>query len=140
MKIQAPGSVRANALRRTVKNETPGGSSFASHIRGDTAAAGAAVGGTAQIGSVEALLAVQANAPVSGDARAAEVRHAEDLLDRLDAIRVGILTGRLSRDKLEGIVARLEARRESAGDPRLTALIDEIELRAKVELAKLSML
>lgn len=140
MKIQAPGSVRPNAPRRTVKNTSSGGSSFASHIRSDSATQGAAVGGSAQIGSVEALLAVQANTPVAGDGRTAEVKHAEDLLDRLDAIRVGILTGGLSRSMLEGIVARLESRRDSDGDPRLTALVEEIELRAKVELAKLSMM
>lgn len=140
MKIQAPGSVRANAPRRTGKSPAPGGASFASHIRSDSAAPGAAVGGAAQIGSVEALLAVQANTPLSSEERKAEIRHGEDLLDRLDQIRVGILTGRVSRSMLEDIVNRLDVRRRSGADPRLTALIDEIELRAKVELAKLSML
>lgn len=140
MKIQAPGSVRASAPRRTAKSETAGGTSFASHIRTDASAAGARVSGAAHIGSVEALLAVQANASVDAEGRAADVRHAGDLLDRLDTIRVGILTGRLSRGALEDIVNRLEARRRGAADPRLAALIDDIELRAKVELAKLSML
>lgn len=140
MKIQAPGSVRASAPRRTTKSDGSGGASFASHIRSESAASGTPVSGAAHIGSVEALLAVQENAPVSGDGRSADIKHAEDLLDRLDAIRAGILTGRLSRSSLEDIVRSLESRRRSAGDPRLSGLIDEIELRAKVELAKLSML
>lgn len=140
MKIQAPGSVRANAPRRSAKPDSAGGASFASHIRNGGAAAGAPVSGGAHIGSVEALLAVQANAPLSSDARSAGLHHAEDLLDRLDAIRVGLLTGRISRTALEDIVHRLDARRRGVSDPRLSALIDEIELRAKVELAKLSML
>jgi len=140
MKIQAPGTVRTNAPRRTSKPDNAGGSSFASHIRKETAGGGAPVSGSAQIGSVEALLAVQADPGLSGDARAADIRHAEDLLDRLDAIRNGILAGRMSRSALEDIVGRLQARRQGASDPRLTELIDEIELRARVELAKLSML
>ncbi len=96
--------------------------------------------GVAHIGSVEALLAVQANASLSADASSADIRHAEDLLDRLDSIRVGILTGRISRASLEDIVSRLAVRRRGVAEPRLATLIDEIELRARVELAKLSVL
>lgn len=140
MKIQAPGSVRTNTPRRTAKTANAGGASFASHIRNDAASSGAAVGGAAHIGSVEALLAVQANVPTSRDGQSAAVSHAEDLLDRLDAIRVGLLTGRLTRTALEDIVHRLDTRRHGATDPRLAALVDEIELRAKVELAKLEIL
>jgi hypothetical protein len=36
-----------------------------------------------------------------------EVERAEDLLDRLDQIRVGLLTGSMSRGTLNSIVARL---------------------------------
>jgi hypothetical protein len=140
MKIQAPGTLRTNAPRRSAKSDKGSGSSFASHIRDGAAAGSAPVSGSAQIGSVEALLAVQGNPALSGDANAAGVLHAEDLLDRLDAIRVGILTGRVSRASLEDIVRRLESRRRGGSDPRLTDLINDIELRAKVELAKLSML
>lgn len=64
---------------------------------------------------------------------------AEHLLDRLDQIRVGLLTGSMSRGVLTSIIYRLEERRHEGVDPRLVALIYEIELRAKVELAKPSM-
>lgn len=46
----------------------------------------------------------------------------------------------MSRGVLTSIIHRLEERRRDGVDPRLVALIDEIELRAKVELAKLSMI
>jgi hypothetical protein len=41
---------------------------------------------------------------------------------------------------LTSVIPLLEERRLDGVDPRLVALIDEIELRAKVELAKLSMI
>lgn len=140
MKIQAPGTVRANTPRRTAKSDGNPGSNFASHIRPKAARPGSPVSDAAQIGSVEALLAVQAGDGTSGNGSSADIRHAEDLLERLDSIRIGILTGRISRASLEDIVKRLEVRRRESADPRLAAVIDEIELRARVELAKLSVL
>lgn len=72
--------------------------------------------------------------------RSQEIDRAEELLDRLDQIRVGILTGSMSRGGLVSIVDRLQERRREGIEPRLAGLIDEIELRAKVELAKLSLI
>ena len=65
-------------------------------------------------------------------------RDASTMLDRLDDIRHGLLLGRLPA----GVLADLErvARRDAAGisDPQLRSLLDEIVLRARVELAKLA--
>ena len=61
----------------------------------------------------------------------------EDLLDELDQIRIGLLTGSLPRATLERLAARVEAKRHRVDDPSLIQILDEIELRAAVELAKL---
>ena len=61
-------------------------------------------------------------------------------MERLEQIRLGLLRGNLSRLDLQGLVLRLAERRRETGDPRLIEIVDEIELRAKVELAKLSMM
>jgi hypothetical protein len=61
-------------------------------------------------------------------------------LNRLDQIRLGLLRGDLSLIDLQSLVRSLAERRREGGDPRLIAIVDEIELRAKVELAKLSMI
>jgi hypothetical protein len=45
--------------------------------------------------------------PGARGASGKEVERAEDLLDRLDQIRVGLLTGSMSRGTLNSIVARL---------------------------------
>ena len=59
------------------------------------------------------------------------------MLDRLDDIRIALLTGSLPRAQLESL--RHLAREQIApeDDPQLAAILDEIELRVAVELAKL---
>jgi hypothetical protein len=47
-----------------------------------------------------------------------------------------LLVGKVSPDRLENLVVMLGHRVET-GDPQLDALMEDIELRAKVELAKL---
>ncbi len=140
MKIDAPGSVRANSLRRTGKSRNGTGGEFAKHISSGTEAAPVAGGSAAQLGSVEALVALQEVPDATRQTKPAAQKHAEDLLDRLDQIRLGLLQGNLSRIDLQALVLRLAERRRETGDPRLVAIVDEIELRAKVELAKLSMM
>jgi hypothetical protein len=46
------------------------------------------------------------------------------------------LAGALSRRSLERLTALVATERAHAVDPRLASVLDEIELRAKVELAK----
>jgi hypothetical protein len=64
--------------------------------------------------------------------------HAEDVLDRLEALRAWILVGAMPKDKLVELAQRLRAQRQRSDDPRLNEIIDEIELRAEVEIAKLT--
>ena len=61
----------------------------------------------------------------------------EVLLDQLGIIRDGLLTGSLPADKLEELTKILNEEKAINNDPQLTEIIDEIELRAQVELAKL---
>ncbi|HUV33207.1 MAG TPA: flagellar assembly protein FliX, partial [Devosiaceae bacterium] len=69
-------------------------------------------------------------------ARKKTVRRGHALLDALDAIKADLLVGRLSEGRLNRIVALVGQARAGA-DPTLEAIVDEIELRARVELAKL---
>ncbi len=140
MKIDAPGSVRANSVRRTGKSQSGAGTDFAKHIPGSAEATPVAGGGAAQLDSVEALVALQEVPDATRQSVSPEQKHAEDLLDRLDQIRLGLLRGDLSRIDLQALVLRLAERRRDGGDPRLMEIIDEIELRARVELAKLSVI
>ena len=61
-----------------------------------------------------------------------------DILDALDDIRHGFLIGAIPKERLETLAQRLRVRKASVSDPRLIDIINEIELRAEIELAKLS--
>jgi hypothetical protein len=65
-------------------------------------------------------------------------QRAEEMLARLDELRTGLVTGTVSRAKLMELAQMARAKREPGADPRLLAIVGEIELRAEVELAKLS--
>jgi len=60
------------------------------------------------------------------------------MLDHLEEIRMGLLMGTIPLAKLEQLASLVRAKREQIDDPRLLEILDEIELRAAVELAKLS--
>ena len=61
-----------------------------------------------------------------------------DILNSLDEIRHGLLIGVIPKDRLEILAKMLGRRKMRVSDPGLIDIINEIELRAEVELAKLS--
>ena len=60
-----------------------------------------------------------------------------DILDRLEDVRRGLLMGAVPKDKLAELARTMREKRERGADPIISRLLDEIELRAEVELAKL---
>ena len=83
--------------------------------------------------SLDALLALQAvEDPLL---KKKLVRRGTQLLDTLEDMKADLLSGRVSESRLNQLMAVLGQARDKA-DPRLDALLDDIELRARVELAK----
>ena len=84
--------------------------------------------------SLDALLALQAvEDPLLKKKKL--VRRGTQLLDTLEEMKADVLSGRVSEGRLNQLMAVLTQARDKA-DPRLDALLDDIELRARVELAK----
>jgi len=52
-------------------------------------------------------------------------------------VRLGLLAGTIPTDRLGTLLSAVKAQRDQTDDPRLEQILDEIELRAAVELAKL---
>lgn len=85
---------------------------------------------------VEALLALQdVGNPTERKRRA--VGRAGRILDVLDHIKVAMLDGDLSGADLDRLRRAVREERAGTDDPKLEAVLEEIELRAAVEVAKL---
>jgi hypothetical protein len=96
----------------------------------------AGVSRTASVMGVDALLALQElGGPL--ERRRRSVRRAGRILDALDEIKVSLLDGRLSLAQLDRLKRAVQDERAFTDDPRLEGVLDEIELRAAVEIAKL---
>lgn len=62
--------------------------------------------------------------------------YATGLLDQLDKIRMGLLSGGLSAYQLQNLSKIITHHQQAAADPKLNDILKDIELRVKVELAK----
>ena len=137
MKIVAPGTLGRAAGRTRTAGRVAGSGEFAKSLDGASEARASSGGSAAApIASVDALLALQGE-PEAGDGERQEARRGHTLLDELEVIRTGLLVGRIPRGRLEALARKLEERSFPVS-PRMAGLINEIELRVKVELAKLS--
>lgn len=84
---------------------------------------------------LDAILALQGTLDEPLTSKKKAVRRGASLLDMLDEIKTDLLIGRVSADKLDSMAATLSAVRERSL-PGVDALLDDIELRVRVELAK----
>jgi hypothetical protein len=64
-------------------------------------------------------------------------RHGHGLLDELRALQLAMVDGQVPEGILRRLAGLVDGLRPSAADARLDAVLDAIELRAAVELAKL---
>ena len=99
-------------------------------------AASGGVAATSRIMGVDALLALQdVGGPLERKRRA--VSRAGRILDVLDEVKVALLEGALSSHQLERLRRAIRDERALTDDPKLEAVLEEIEVRAAVEMAKL---
>jgi Class II flagellar assembly regulator len=89
-----------------------------------------------QTHGLDALLALQ-SVDLTVERRKKAMQRGRTLLDLLDAVKLGVLDGTLAPAALEGLSTAVGSAREATDDPTLEGILDEIELRAQVELAKL---
>jgi hypothetical protein len=88
------------------------------------------------VASVEALIALQeVGGPLERRRRA--VRRAGTILDALDGLKLDLLEGALTQGAMERLRGAVREQRASTDDPGLEALLNEVEIRAEVELAKI---
>lgn len=122
---------------RAAKRTSAGGKAFSQCLAEAAAADGASPPATTGVSAMETLFSIrQVDTATDRRSRGQAVRRADILLDHLSDIQADLLAGAVPADRLQTLAKMLRAQRESVDDPRLKDLIDEIELRAEVELAK----
>ncbi|MEX2617778.1 MAG: flagellar assembly protein FliX [Alphaproteobacteria bacterium] len=137
MKIDSTGSVRSSARGSKSKaGQSVKGSGFTDHLSPQADSPGA-VGSAAPTQSVGALVAIQ-GVPDSteGPANARARQWGNDALDQLEQIRLDLLMGAIPMDRLTNLAQMVARRRKDATDPYLNSLLDDVELRVRVEMAK----
>lgn len=141
MKISGAGPSRSSSTKKKDK-ATAGNGEFAKHLHGGDSASASRGGGEAvsALAGIDSLLAMQSVDPDAGrdQSRQRMIRHGEDLLSMLEEIRHGLLLGHIPKDRLTELARSVRGKRDAGVDPQIGAILDEIELRAEVELAKLT--
>jgi hypothetical protein len=138
--MRIEGGYRPAGPSRAGARSTAGAPRFS--VAGDEAARSAAepasIGETPTLASLLALQAVED--PLLRRRKA--LRRGGALLDTLEDIRLDLLAGRVGEGRLNRLLALVTSARErcesrnGAADAQIDALLDDIELRARVELAK----
>ncbi len=140
MKIDGPsGTQKAGATKKTGSKGTSG-TSFGGLLGSDEASETAHAAASNVIARVDVLLAAQGSEdPAERASRGRMLQRSDNVLVQLDKIRLGMLTGTLTVGNLLDIADVVASHRERIGDPQLAGLLDEIDLRAQSEIAKMKM-
>lgn len=136
MKVEGPRPIETVRNARARSNTGQSGAAFVPETAPEMHSA-TSLSSSTPITTIDALLALQ-EMPDAFAGRAKAAKRGRDMLDLLDDLRHGILTGGVSRSTLQRLVALVDVEREDFVDSGLQEVLDDIELRARVELAKLN--
>ncbi len=137
MKVSGPAGPSAAGSARPARSQSAAGGFEPIMTPAASGAAGVAgAGGVSAISSLDALIALQeVGGPLERRRRA--TGRAGRILDALDELKLELLAGGLTATVVEALVRAVRDQRALTDDPRLEGVLDEIETRAAVELAKL---
>lgn len=137
MKIDGPNRTQQSGSTQKKSGVSGRGGAFGDLLTGGAEGPSGA-GATHTIAHIDALLAAQeTESPTERAARRRVVQRADSLLGALEQIRLGLLTGTLTVGHLIDIADVVAQHRDKVMDPRMTAILDEVDLRAQIELAKM---
>ncbi len=134
MKIDRFSGPKTTSTSRGGRAAPSGGGGFARALA-EGPAQSTAPAGSSPVHALTALLAVQEVDDATEGRRRAR-RRADSLLDKLEELRIALMLGEVPLAHLENLAGVLKQSRGSVDDPKLAEIINEIEIRAAVELAK----
>lgn len=137
MKIDSTGPVRSAPAKkgaRASKSAQPG--QFAKHMD-DSVEGVSNAAAAAPAHSVDGVVAIQeVGDATDNDSRARARQWGNDTLDQLELIKLDLLMGGIPKGRLMNLARIVADRRKKTEDPALDSLLDDIELRVRVEIAK----
>lgn len=134
MEIKGTGRIETSAVKR--KTSASAAASGFSVSEAPESQGTPVVAGPGPIAALDSILMLQ-GLDDSTQGKSKGLAHGEQLLDLLDSVRDGLLAGGIPRATLNKLAAAVTRRHEVFADPKLQDVLDQIELRAHVELAKL---
>lgn len=133
MKVTGPAGPAAASGSRSARSTS--GFSIGQSGAAPSATATASASAVAGVADVSALMALQGvEGPMERRRRA--IRRGGGLLDRLEELKLALLSGETGEAALERLTRGLREERTDDDDAGLNAVLDQIDLRASVELAK----
>lgn len=137
MRIFGTGAASpTSSVKKKEKSQRADGS-FGSllDVGSDEEVSSASASGVQSLNSINSLISLQMVDDQTPRKRVIE--HGNKLLDYLDELRHDLLVGNVSAYTANKIIQEIRENRSDFTDPKLKEIIDDIELRAAVELAKL---
>lgn len=137
MKVTSYGTIKPTTTTR--RREGTSATSFSSFL--SSASAPSSSSAASEVNATAALSGLLALQEISEEERKKErlVKQAKDMLDSLERLRQQLLMGEIPADMLSELSRKLSEEKQQVSDPKLMIVIEDIELRLAVEMAKLEM-
>jgi hypothetical protein len=136
MKVTGPSGPAGATGARSAPAQTAASGFSLSTPSVSTPAGVTASASVSAVNTLEALMALQeVGGPLERRRRA--VWRADKILDALEGLKVELLEGQINPAMLERLTHAVREQRSMTDDPKLEGLLDQVETRAAVELAKL---
>jgi len=137
MKIEGPNRAQSTGATGKKGGVSRADGSFGGMVTGGAQESASTVA-SHSIAGLDTLLALQgAEDPAARATRGRMTKRAGGILEELDRMRLALLSGQLTVGHVIDIADVVASHREKIMDPHLTALLDEIDMRAQIEIAKL---
>lgn len=135
MKIKSTDSIGSSSgVKKPTRARGSGGASFASHLSEPEEAQ--SVSSTNPLSNIDSLLSLQ-GIGTSIDGRRRARQYGEDVLKSLEVLLHDLLMGEIPLTHLQELADLMQQQREFGDlDPKMQEIVEEIETRALVELAK----
>lgn len=136
MRVDGPGaSDPVNKTKKKQGAKSAGGDFDALLSAADETEPPSAAANVSATPGVNALLSLQDTGNLS-EADAVAYKHGEDILEELNNLRMGLLSGLIPPEKLQNLANLVKQSQSEASDPNLKDALKDIEVRALVELEK----